>query len=87
MWSCNRAASRQAPRASANSTQGAVPGGDVVLHDLYWDSAVQRPLMVLTVPVPGQGAFVLEIDPETFLFPAIRSWPGPRRTAEAVLAP
>ncbi len=58
---------------------------DVELHDLYWDAKLDRPLMALTAPVEGVGAFVLTIDPDRFLYPFVSTWPVPSATAETVL--
>lgn len=55
------------------------------LEDLYWDRLSQRPLMALIVPISGNGAFVLGIDPETALFPTLRVPSGMRQSVEAVL--
>jgi hypothetical protein len=67
--------------------QLAVPnGGTVLLSDLYLDAGSGRPWMLLTVLVPGAGALVLDIDPETFLYPYVRSWPTNSRSGETILA-
>jgi PAS domain S-box-containing protein len=68
-----------------NLVRDAVHSGDVVLSDLSMDTRFGRPLMFLTIPIGDLGALLLDIDPETFLFPYLRSWPGPRRTAEILL--
>ncbi len=41
--------------------------------------------MSLTIPVHGQGAIILEIDPARFLYPDIAGWPGGGQSAENVL--
>jgi len=63
----------------------AVRANDVVLSDLTLDTRFGRPLMALTVPVRGSGALILEVDPAKFLYPYLRSWPTPSRTAESFL--
>lgn len=62
----------------------AVSGG-VMLTDLYRRSGSGAPWMSLTVPVAGDGAIVLDIDPVTLLYPDIRTWPTTSRTGEALL--
>lgn len=59
--------------------------GRVVLSDLYLANGSGSPWMSLTVPVPGGGAIILDIDPRTFLFPFVQSWPTASRTAETLL--
>jgi PAS domain S-box-containing protein len=63
----------------------AIEAHDVVLSDLNLETRDGRPLMSLTVPVEDRGAFILDIDPSKFLYPYLKSWPGPRRTAEILL--
>ncbi len=55
------------------------------LSDLKRDRS-QSPILTLTIPVADAGALILEIDPTTFLFPHLTSWPSPRRTGETFLA-
>jgi len=66
-------------------SQKAVTLDDVVLSDLTLAPPAGRPLMMLTVPVLGLGALILEIDPDIFLYPYLRSWPTPTRSAESFL--
>jgi len=63
----------------------AAQADDVVLTDLYLDARAGRPMMALTAPIPGLGAFILEIDPARFLYPYVRSWPVPSASAETLL--
>ncbi len=65
--------------------KAAAQASDVSLQDLYWDAKLGRPLMALSVPVEGMGAFLFSIDPERFLYPFIKLWPVPSATAETVL--
>jgi len=58
---------------------------DVVLSDLTVETRARKPLMCLTVPVHGLGAFILDIDPSLFLYPHVEAWPGSSRTAECEL--
>jgi signal transduction histidine kinase len=58
---------------------------EVVLSDITTRTRSGRPLMSLTVPVRGQGAIILEIDPARFLYPLIAGWPGGGRSAENLL--
>lgn len=57
----------------------------VVLSDLSPIARDGRPMMSLTIPVSDLGAFILDIDPSRFLYPYLETWPGSRRTAEALL--
>ncbi|MBR9981064.1 MAG: PAS domain-containing protein, partial [Desulfatitalea sp.] len=59
------------------------------LHPLYPGGPVR---MAVAVPVadpdpaaPPLGLLVLRIDPEAYLFPFLRRWPTPSRTAETLL--
>src|SRR5471030_3245046 len=63
----------------------AVASGEVALSDLSLDTRSGRPLMVLTIPVRDLGSLILDIDPSSFLFPYMQSWPTPSRTAETLL--
>jgi len=63
----------------------AVKAKDVVLSDLIKDTGLGRPFMAVTIPVNSEGALILEIDPAAFLYPYLRSWPTPSRTAETFL--
>ena len=64
--------------------QAALRANDDVLSDIDQYGG-QRTLMMSTIPAGGLGALVLEIDPTTFLFPLLASWPGPTRTGETML--
>jgi PAS domain S-box-containing protein len=57
-----------------------------VLSDITLESRARTPLMTLTIPVAASGALILEIDPSTFLYPYMRSWPTTRRSGETLLA-
>jgi PAS domain S-box-containing protein len=59
--------------------------GAVFVSDLYMDTRSGRPWMLLTVPVPGAGALILDIDPSEFLYPYVRSWPTSSFTGESLL--
>jgi PAS domain S-box-containing protein len=65
--------------------QEAVARRDVVLSDLSLETRAGHPLMALSIPVDDRGAFILDIDPATFLYPYLNSWPGARRTAQILL--
>src|SRR5579862_38996 len=66
-------------------SQKAVKLDDVVLSDLTLAPPAGRPLMMLAVPVRDLGALIMEIDPDNFLYPYLRSWPTPTRSAESLL--
>ncbi len=58
--------------------------GGASLSDVYLDRSGQ-PWMSLAVPVPGAGAIILGIDPTTFLYPYLQSWPTGSRSGETLL--
>jgi len=58
---------------------------DPQLSDLRLDPQSGRPLMALILPAGNKGALILDIDPERFLYPYLRSWSGPSETAETLL--
>jgi PAS domain S-box-containing protein len=70
--------------ALAKLCQEAISVGDVFLSDLDQYNG-QRRLITLTIPVHQLGAMILEIDPSTFLYPLLKSWPGTSRTGETML--
>jgi PAS domain S-box-containing protein len=63
--------------------QEAVQANDVILSDLTLSTRYGKPAMALVVPVAREGAVILEIDPGTFLYPYLQSWPTPTLTAES----
>lgn len=65
--------------------QGVVASQEAALADLALTPPTARPLMMLAIPVGKSGAMILEIDPEAFLYPYLRSWPTPAQTAETLL--
>ena len=66
--------------------RAAAEAKDARLSDLQLDPQSGRPLMALILPVNQNGALVLDIDPERFLYPYLRSWSGRSRSAETILA-
>lgn len=72
----------------------AMAGGDVLVSDLHrgdGNGCIHIDLVAPLTPPEGsgvsaqQGALLLRIDPEEFLFPLIQSWPTPSETAESLL--
>jgi PAS domain S-box-containing protein len=66
--------------------------GRVAFQDLYRNEHDQRVYLAVLVPILDEtdsnrplGALVLRIDPETYLYPLIKNWPTPSRTAETLL--
>lgn len=57
---------------------------DVVLSDLL-PAPGGRAVMELAIPVNNSGTLIIDIDPERFLYPYLRRWPGARQTAETFL--
>jgi len=58
---------------------------DSRLSDLRLDPQSGRPLMALVLPVEQKGALILDIDPQSFLYPYLRAWSGHSRSAESLL--
>ncbi len=69
-------------RDLARDTVGAK---DSQLADLRLDPQNGRPLMALIMPVAQKGALILDIDPERFLYPYLRTWSGRSQSAETLL--
>jgi len=71
--------------------QDVVQRGHAVLTDFHRGNGLQGPHLGLNVPLrvnpqgPPVGALLMGIDPATFLYPLIQSWPTASRTAEALL--
>ena len=66
--------------------------GQMVFQDFYRNEHDQRVYLAVMVPILEAsdtnrplGALVLRIDPETYLYPFIKRWPTPSRTAETLL--
>ena len=71
---------------------GVLRSGQVTLLDFYRNEHDQRVYLALMVPVLNErdggrplGVLVLHIDPENYLFPCIKRWPTPSRSAETLL--
>jgi PAS domain S-box-containing protein len=76
---------------SPNSSEG-LRSGKIVFEDFYWNDENQRIYLKILVPILDEahnnrviGILVLRIDPETYLYPFIKRWPTPSRTAETLL--
>lgn len=72
-------------------TKEAMRSPQVTLTELHQESqsgaihlTVVAPIVFAPHKIPA-GAFLLRIDPATFLFPRIQSWPTPSRTGESLL--
>ncbi|MDX1674131.1 MAG: PAS domain S-box protein [Longimicrobiales bacterium] len=64
--------------------------GQVTLEGFRRDSPGGPVHLTVVAPVvgaggPARGAIVIRVDPETYLYPTIRRWPTPSRTAETLL--
>ena len=64
----------------------------IIHQDFYRNEHDRRIHLALLVPIfdPGEegrplGVIILRIDPETYLYPFIKRWPAPSRTAETLL--
>ena len=71
--------------SARNLVHEAVARGDAVLSDLAPEPDAAHPMMHLAVPVNAVGALILNIDPESFLYPYLAAWPGNSTTAESIL--
>jgi PAS domain S-box-containing protein len=66
---------------------------DLHLHQEHGEAAGSEIHYAIWVPIgikakagePADGALLLQMDPNTFLYPLIRSWPTASRTAETLL--
>ena len=71
---------------------------EVMLEDLHVDRNPAHPQiepahLALWIPIepppapdaPARGAWMLQIDPQVFLYPLVRAWPTPSQTAEVCL--
>ncbi len=77
------------PLAQQRATE-AMQGRRVVVSDLHRSTVSGKINMDLLVPLLAAGGepvglVMVEILPETYLFPLIRSWPTPSRTAETLV--
>ena len=72
-------------------TPEALRSGQVMFQDLYRNEHDQRIYLATVVPLFDErdgrplGILGLRIDPEIFLYPFIKRWPTPNRTAETLL--
>jgi two-component system sensor histidine kinase UhpB len=80
--SSDSAAAPSRLRDLARETVGAT---DSQLSDLRLDPQSGRPLMALILPVGQKGALILDIDPQRFLYPYLRTWSGHSQSAESHL--
>lgn len=70
---------------------GTLRAGDVVLRDFFRDTPSEPVHLALNLPLrlaPGAAAFgvlALGIDPATYLYPFLETWPAPSASGETVL--
>jgi len=85
---------RLLPASSAivRGASEALRSGQIALRDFYRNEHDQRVYLAALVPIlderdGGQplGVLVLRADPETYVYPLIKLWPTPSRTAETLL--
>ena len=74
------------------SLEEALNSGAIQFLDLHLHSGAEKPYMgvVVPIPVPGRqdiwnGALLLRIDPEHYLYPMLMNWPTPSETAETLI--
>jgi PAS domain S-box-containing protein len=80
---------------SSATVQGAsdvLRSGQVAIQDFYKHDQDQHIYLAVLVPILDEqdasrplGVLVLRIDPEAYLYPFIKRWPTPSRTAETLL--
>jgi two-component system, sensor histidine kinase and response regulator len=84
--------------ADDQNFQAALRGRGILATDLHpsgGGAAGERPRIDLSLWIPmgvkpgtdapAQGALLIEIDPQQFLYPLLQSWPSPSRTVETLL--
>jgi PAS domain S-box-containing protein len=84
---------KERPVSYASPTSvAALEAGKVVFEDFYWNEENHKIYLKVFVPIlkrrDGTGPLAilaLRIDPATYLYPYIRRWPTPSRTAETLL--
>jgi PAS domain S-box-containing protein len=66
--------------------------GRVVFEDLYWNEENRKIFLKILVPIPKSrdgdkllAVLAMRIDPNDYLYPLIRRWPTPSKTAETLL--
>ena len=66
--------------------------GRVVFEDLYWNEENRKIFLKILVPIPESrdgdkllAVLAMRIDPNDYLYPLIRRWPTPSKTAETLL--
>jgi len=68
-----------------------LPKGEPAFLDFHICENTRHPRLAVVVPLTREGekdafgALVLKIDPEQYLYPMIKRWPTPSRTAETLL--
>jgi PAS domain S-box-containing protein len=84
----------QVPAGSAivRGASEVLRSGQVALQDFYRDEHDQRIYLAVLVPLLDEqessqplGVLVLRGNPETYLYPFLKHWPTPSRTAETLL--
>jgi PAS domain S-box-containing protein len=84
----------EAPVAPSLSKRAAIVmrSEQIDFQDFYRDELDQQIYLTIMIPIlskedGGQalGTLVLRIDPETYLYPFVRRWPTPSKTAETLL--
>ena len=77
---------------SAEELSGVLRAGQPVFKDFYRDTCDHRVYLGILVPILDErdasqrlGVLFLRINPETYIYPSLKFWPRPSRTAETVL--
>jgi signal transduction histidine kinase/PAS domain-containing protein len=78
--------------AIARGVSESLRSGQIVFQDFYRNEQDQRAYLAVLVPIFDEsdanhplGVVTLRIDPERYLYPFIKLWPVPSRTAETLL--
>ena len=77
----------------AEQVQAALRAREVVFADLHRGQANQPIHLSFLIPIgvkpqadqPADGVMLFQIDPRQYLYPLMRNWPAPSRTAETIL--
>lgn len=90
LWAPSNA---QVPQREVQAVRVAIAAGEVVITDLHRPAGGRGLAISFWVPVGGEpasgtpatGVLLMEIDPQQFLYPLIRTWPTASDTAETLL--
>ncbi len=83
---------RPVPKAVVQHLPKVLVSGNITILDFYRDDNDQKVYLAFIVPIyddqeRGQplGFLVFQVDPEKYIYPFIREWPGPSTSAETLI--